>query len=266
MHRRVGGYDVRPRLTEPDRYYDDNAWISLALIEAHRINGNEAALVRAQELKQFLISGEDSQLGGGMYWRENERTTKNTCINAPAALTALLLHELENRSEDLELGVRLANWTTDKLQDPDTKLFWDHVTLAGKIDRRVYTYNTAVMIRVELALYRITGKPAHLQAAQAMATAAIDKWIDSETGAIRDVGRFAHMLLEALLELSSVTNDQELKSLVSQSAIFVHDRLSDDNGRYGPRWDRRSWLSDRSELIDQASAARLFFTAARDFK
>ena len=33
-HNGVGGYDVQPNPTESDRYYDDNAWIVLAQVEA----------------------------------------------------------------------------------------------------------------------------------------------------------------------------------------------------------------------------------------
>jgi hypothetical protein len=262
-HEGVGGYDVLPRPSSSDRYYDDNAWIALALLEAYRSTGDKAHLRRSREIYEFLLSGEDDKLGGGIYWRENEKSSKNTCINAPAALVALMLHEATGEPQYLETGRRLYNWTRTKLQDPESALYWDNIDLEGEIDRRQFTYNSAVMIRAAVKLHTLTGEEAYLCEARRVADSTIARWIDQQTGAVRDGGQFAHMLLDALLELSAVEGDPQLTEIVLQCAAYVHGTLRDENGRYPRSWGEPRPSRRRGyELIHQASAARLFFSAA----
>jgi hypothetical protein len=262
-HEGLSGYDVLPRPSASDRYYDDNAWIALALLEAYQATGDKAHLQRVREIYEFLLSGEDDKLGGGIYWRENEKSSKNTCINAPAALVALMLHEATGEPQYLETGRRLYRWTRTKLQDPESGLYWDNIDLEGKIDRRQFTYNSAVMIRAALKLNTLTGEQSHLREARRVADASVARWIHQQTGAVHDGGQFAHMLLDALLEVSAVEGNAQLKALVLRCAAYVHGALRDENGRYPRSWGEPRPSRRRSyELIHQASAARLFFSTA----
>ena len=69
-HAGISGYDVLPAPTPPDRYYDDNVWIALGLIELYELTGEQRWLDRAEETLRFVYSGEDGKLDGGLYWRE----------------------------------------------------------------------------------------------------------------------------------------------------------------------------------------------------
>src|SRR5437763_1261379 len=68
-----------------DRYYDDNAWVALALVEAYCVTRDARYLDRADAALRFVLSGWDEKLGGGIYWRV-DRKSKNSCSNAPAAV------------------------------------------------------------------------------------------------------------------------------------------------------------------------------------
>jgi hypothetical protein len=65
-HNGIAGYDVQPDQPEPDRYYDDNAWIVLAMLEAHALTDDAKYLDRAQATMRYVLSGEDDRLGGGI--------------------------------------------------------------------------------------------------------------------------------------------------------------------------------------------------------
>lgn len=259
----VGGYDVQPNQTSPDRYYDDNAWIVLAMLEAHALARDAKYLDRAKATMRFVLSGEDDQRDGGVYWRENTRDSKNTCSNAPAIVGCLLLHRATGDAEYLVTAKRLFAWTQTHLQDDEDGLYFDHVNLAGKIDRRKFTYNSAVMIRANCLFHDATGEVQYLADAERMAVSAVARWIDGETGAIQDAGRFAHMLLEALQSVDRSTGKTRWNGVTEKCVTYVHDNLRDKRGHYGPRWDRppsEPWR--RFELLDQASAARAYFAAA----
>jgi uncharacterized protein YyaL (SSP411 family) len=264
-HDGISGYDVLPAPTPPDRYYDDNAWIALGIIELYELTGEQRWLDRAEETLRFVYSGEDGKLGGGLYWRERERTSKNTCTNAPAIVGALRLYQLKGDAEWLSAANRINAWTTNHLQDADG-LYLDNIRVGGEqegeIDRRKFTYNTALMIRANVLFYDTTGEARWLAEAQRLARAAEAHWIDPGTGTIRDGGRFAHLLVDALLALHAADGDPHWLEISQRSLGYLHEHLRDDAGKYSGRWDRPAGRRRGMELLDQASAARAFLAVA----
>jgi hypothetical protein len=257
------GFDVQPGPKASDRYYDDNAWLVLALAEVFVVSEDKKFLDRAVATFRFVMSGEDDQLGGGLYWREKHKTTKNTCTNAPAIVSALRLHQLTGEDSFLHTAKRLYSWTNSHLQDEDG-LFWDNIRLDGRVDRRKFSYNSALMIRANCQFYAITGEAAYLEEAQRIARAAEKTWI-RESGAVSDSGKFAHLLLESFLALGSQTKDPHWNEIVKRSLVHVHDKLRGKNGRYPAHWDRKPDGSRReSMLLNQASVARAFWVAAKE--
>ncbi len=259
----VSGYDVLPVPKPLDRYYDDNAWVVLALVDAYDVTHDAAYLRRAQETFKFVMSGEDSMLGGGLYWHEQEKKSKNTCSNAPATVSALRLYQATKDPTYLETGKRLYAWTVQHLQDTDG-LFFDNIRLDGSVEKTKWTYNTAVMLKATCLLYHITRDAAMLKEAERIASASVDHWVKPETGGVNDGGAFAHMLLEALLMVYDEDADARWTQTVSRALQFLHDSVRDANGFYGDNWSRPvTQPREKIELLNQASAARIFMFAAR---
>jgi mannose/cellobiose epimerase-like protein (N-acyl-D-glucosamine 2-epimerase family) len=119
------------------------------------------------------------------------------------------------------------------------------------------------MIRANCLFYAVKRDPRYLVEAERIARSAAARWIDPETGAIKDAGRFAHMLLESLLALDQTTADAQWQSSVLDCLAFVHQNVCDPNGHYPARWDelQKTAFVD-FQLIDQASAARAYFAEA----
>jgi mannose/cellobiose epimerase-like protein (N-acyl-D-glucosamine 2-epimerase family) len=262
-HDGIGGFDVLPAPKPSDRYYDDNVWIVLALAETFEVTRDPKYRDRAEATFRFVMSGEDEKLGGGIYWKENEKTSKNTCINAPAIVAALRLYQLTGKREYMETARRLYDWTNTRLQDPADGLFWDNVKLDGTVDRKKYSYNTALMIRANSLFHALTSEPRYLAEARRVARSAEGRWVDPATGGIADGGRFAHMLLESFLALHRQDPDPRWPAIVNRALAFVHDHVRDPAGHYASRWDRPQTAALREfMLLDQASAARAYWVAA----
>lgn len=259
----IPGYSVLPNSPSADRYYDDNAWIVLGFLETHEITGERKYLDRAVDAMRFVSSGEDDKLGGGIYWRESPKESKNTCSNAPGIVCALRLYRATGDEQFLAQAERLYSWTNLHLQDKQDRLYWDNVRINGTIDRRKFSYNTALMIRANCLLFEIKQDLAFLEETRRLSQASVDYWIDAETGAMSDSGKFAHMLLEALLAVDKLDANSDWKPTVSKSLTYVHDQLRESRGRYPRRWDgRRDRDASTMTLLDQASAARAFFVLA----
>jgi hypothetical protein len=245
----VPGYDSCPFPKGADRYYDDNAWMVLQLAETSRVLRDKKYLGWAKESMTYVLSGWDDKAGGGIYWRENKKTSKNTCSNAPSAFAAFQLGDKAH-------GQQILGWLLPKLQDPADGLMWDSAGIGGKIDRTKWTYNTALTIRALLA-------DGQTEKAVPIADSAIKHWVDPATGAIKDDAAFAHLLCEALLDATRITKDRKYADTVLAALRALRDRSRDSAGHFPNRWERVPTKSvGPVRLIDQASAARAFLETA----
>lgn len=254
----VPGYDVLPGPKDVDRYYDDNMWMVMALADASDILKDKKVLGWAEDTLKYVLSGEDDKLGGGIYWHEPKKDSKNTCSNAPAAAACLAIYERTKNRAYLQKAVELYTWTKRTLQDPADGLFWDAIKLDGKIDKAKWSYNTALMIRSAAELGRLTGQQSYKDEAERMAKASEKQWVDPTTGGIKDGGRFAHLLLESW----SFVPTPERNEKARKALAFARTHARNAQGLYGGAFNRPPRENDKKfELIDQASSARAFLTA-----
>ncbi|HEX2972025.1 MAG TPA: glycoside hydrolase family 76 protein [Tepidisphaeraceae bacterium] len=230
-----------------DKYYDDNQWMVITFMEAYDLTQDVRYLNRAQETLVFSLSGWDDELGGGIWWHELHKAgSKNTCANGPAAVACLRVARYRQRPENLEWARKVVKWTNEHLQDQDG-LFFDNQRVAdGRVNRGKLTYNTALMLRANLGLYRATGEAKFLDEAKRIG-AACSFFLNQKTGAYRDALKYSHLLVEADLELYRATGDA--------SALARARR----NGEVAwSRWQE----SPPKELIEQASLARMLWLLA----
>lgn len=255
----VPGYDVLPGPKPKDRYYDDNAWMVMALLESAEALNDPVLVARAADTLTFVLSGEDDVLGGGLWWHEDRRESKHTCSTSPGASAALALHAVRPSDPLVETAERLHAWVLAKLQDPADGLMWDCVRVDGSVDKTKWSYNTALTLRTALDLWKATGRACYREQADRLAQASLARWYDPSSGAIRDEGRFAHLMLEAWLRYEDATG-LDLVDGAKVSAWLVQLR----GGRpwYGKRFDESAPADQtRFELIDQASVARALLVA-----
>ncbi len=252
----LGGYEPGPTNGDGhDKYYDDNAWMAITFAEGFDLTGNPAMLDRARRTTDFVLSGWDDQLGGGIWWHERHKDgSKNTCVNAPAAVACLALARRLPAPADAAkyraTARRIVDWTREHLENPDGR-FADHVVVeTGKVARFTLTYNTALMIRAELMLARQTGSAADEAEAEREARAA-DGFTDRRTGAYHEQVKWSHLLVEADLAVARQTADRALADHVLRRA-----RASVDA-------DYAAWRAKPSaELIDIAALCRELWLVA----
>ncbi len=226
-----------------DVYYDDNAWVALALLEAP--GKHPAWRGVAERILRFNMAAEDPKLGGGLYWRVKPKESKNTCTNAPTLLGLILLGEPWSLTE----SDRLMKWLT-RLEDPADGLFWDNIRMDGTIEKTKWSYNTGVMIRAFLAASSGPG-PLRRRAVRAGASAA-DYWLTAE-GAVRCDASFACHLVDAWLDLSRVDESRPWRSYAVRAALYAWSNLRDKDGHSSKRWERHA---GEPSLLADASLAR----------
>jgi hypothetical protein len=210
----IPAYEPAPtRGNGHDKYYDDNAWLVITFLEAYELTGDRAYFTRARETAQFVLSGWDQKLDGGIWWHQSHKDdSKNACANGPAAVGFLYLARLGPADEAgpwLGAAQKTVDWTAARLQASD-ELFDDRVIVTtGEVKRGKLTYNSALMLRADLGLYRQTGRSEYLDHARRIGKAA--EWFcDKQTGVYRDPLKWSHFMVEADLELYRATGDEVL--------------------------------------------------------
>jgi hypothetical protein len=208
---KIPGYEPAPTAGNGnDKYYDDNAWMVLTFLEAYEITEESRYLKRANETQDFVISGWDEAAGGGIWWHEQHKDgTKNTCVNAPAAVGSLRLAKFSDPKQAKQRiadGLKVVKWTTENLRAANG-LFSDSLNVeTGKKNHDQLTYNAALMVRAYLALYAHTGEDPYLD--EAIKTGKAAEGLLGNNGAYRDAIKWAHLMVEADFELHRWTKDE----------------------------------------------------------
>lgn len=256
------GLDVNPPPKPSDRYYDDNAWICMSLLDAYELTHDPKDLALATDAYHFAMSGEDKALGGGIYWHEDQTRSKHACSSGPAMLAALKFYKLTKDPAYLDTAKRLYEWTRKRLQDRDGLVFDSIRVPSGGINRMKLTYNSGTLIRTACKLYQITGEKAYLDEADRIAHAAEDRFVRKEDGIIPGPGKLGVKLIEAFVELADVDHDEHWKQVVGRCLKALESHRNAE-GWYPAEWQKPLPAVDQPvRLIDQSAVARAYWVAA----
>lgn len=215
-------------ITKSSRFYDDNQWIAIAYLDAYNRNKNPFYLLKAKEIYQWLLTGYDDKLGGGLYWKEDEKTTKNTCSNGPNVLISLQLYKITKDKKYLDTGLMVYNWTNKTLRSPDG-VFYDAIKVADrKLDSTTYTYNTGTMLQANVLLYEITKDKKYLEEAKFIATNAEKHFFKKNK--LGNHYWFNVVLLRGYLELFNLEKDRKrLSFLIADAERIWKDERDEQN-------------------------------------
>ena len=244
-----------------DRFYDDNIWLGIDFTDLYSVFGKKAYLQKAETIWKFIESGTDTELGGGVYWCEQKKESKNACSNAPAAVFALKLYQATGDAAYFDAGQNLYRWTRRTLRDAGDGLYYDNLSVDGKLDRRKFAYNSGQMMQAAVLLYRITGKKKYLSEARELAAACSARFFEAGTPGTGEPERvlkdgniwFSAVMLRGFLELAEVTGDDRYIRDFEDSMDWFwasrrdSDGLFDFDGKNGGR-----------HLLVQAAMAEIF--------
>ncbi|SDE04622.1 glycoside hydrolase family 76 protein [Niabella drilacis] len=194
-----------PGLGGGDRFYDDNQWIGITVMHQYEKTKEPRWLKTGSEIYRFMMTGYDTVSGGGLYWQEGHKNTKNTCSNGPGILLALQLYKATGDSAYFKTAVGLYQWVNRWLRTADG-LYYDNLHLKERrVDKRVYSYNTGTMLEANVLFYEITRDSAYLVTAQKMAGSADRYFLKNRE--LKDNFWFNAVLLRGLLHLWRVDGD-----------------------------------------------------------
>ncbi len=255
--RQIRGHWLRNSWSWTNDYYDDMAWLALALERAGRLAGVEKPSALHTLSEQFVNAWVPED-GGGIPWRKTDQFF-NAPANGPAGIF------LARFGDRLRRAQQMADWIDDTLIDPATHLVFDGIK-AGSLVRAQYTYCQGVVVGLETELAVRTGEERHGERARRL-IAAIGNEMAPEGVLVGagggDGGLFAGITARYLaLAATSLPGDsdadaqarQTAADVVMKSAQSAWDYRQTINGLplFGPFWDRAAELPSSAAAASRA--------------
>lgn len=241
--RQIRSHRLRNTGSWLNNYYDDMAWLALALERAGRIAGTDRHRALDKLTGQFVAAWVPED-GGGIPWRKQDQFF-NAPANGPAGIF------LARYGDRLRRAQQMADWIDATLIDPETHLVFDGIK-AGSLVRAQYTYCQGVVLGLETELAMGTGDDRHAGRVRRLTAAVAGQMAPS--GVLKGTGggdgglfggitaRYLALVATGLPGDSAddVAARDSARDLVLTSAesAWRHRQQVDGLPLFGPSWDR----------------------------
>ncbi len=247
IDRQIRGHRLRNNRSWVNNYYDDMAWLALALERAGRLAGVEQPRALETLCDQFVNAWVPED-GGGIPWRKQDQFF-NAPANGPAGIF------LARYDDRLRRAQQMSDWIEETLIDPETHLVFDGIK-AGSLVRAQYTYCQGVVLGLEVELAVRTEDSDHAKRVHRLVAAVRDNM--APDGVIKgagggDGGLFNGISARYLAMVATVlpVNGPDdtaardtARELVLTSAQSAWDNRQTVDGLplFGPFWERTAEL------------------------
>lgn len=246
-----------------ERFYDDNIWLGIDFVDCFQTTKELKYLEKAEMIWKFIESGMDTTLGGGIYWCEQKKESKNTCSNAPGAVYSLKLFQATKDSSYLKQGLSLYQWTKQTLMDTQDGLYFDNISVGGSVDKTKYAYNSGQMIQAAALLHNITQDVGYLADAQRTAESAHQYFMHEFTPAngkpFRLINKgntwFTAVMFRGFVELYKIDKNSIYVDDFAKSLDYAWEHARDSNGLFstdlsGETTETVKWLLTQAAMVE----------------
>ncbi|WP_428329409.1 glycoside hydrolase family 76 protein [Mucilaginibacter sp.] len=243
------GYQASVTKEKPDsRFYDDNQWVAIAYLDAYNRNHKKRYLEKSEMICRYMLGGLDTVAGGGFYWNEGDKSSKNTCSNGPGILVLLQLYNITHNKAYLNTALDVYKWVNKTLQAPDS-IYYDNIRLRDlKIGKAKITYNLGTMLQSNVLLYHITKDHKYLGVAEGIAKAGRKYFF--KKGRLPGGYWFNAVMLRGYQELYKVDGNKDWVNFYQEDADAIWNTERDANNMLGTKPER--------SLIDQAAMIEIY--------
>jgi len=165
-------YDAQNAIGWSRSYYDDENWMTLALLRAYDLTGDATYLKEAEALYADITAAWDTTCCGstpGGIWWDRAHTQKATAANAGPVVSGARLFERTKNQSYLAFAQKVFSYWAANMVDPTTHQVIDDITSSGQKRAWKFTYNEGLMIGAAVALAHASGDPSPLMLAHEIA-------------------------------------------------------------------------------------------------
>lgn len=239
------------------KYFDDNAWVGLDLVQAWHLTGKAVYLQRAEAVMRYEETGWDNS-GGGIYWND-KRISRNTPSTAPVAELAAYLYRATGQSNYLTWAERIYAWEVKTLVNPNAGDVWDNINPSGKINTDLWTYNQGTVIGAGVLLYEITGNATDLAQSVQTANYTLQAMVQPD-GALVPQPSFNGVLADNLQLLYEATHAPAILQVITTNADLAWNQAQNSRGLFAQNWGGPP-PTGNVKLLTESGAVRLLAVA-----
>lgn len=157
-----------------NKYNDDITWAVLFCVRGYLLTGNKTYLEKGKEQYDKMYKRAfTNTYGGGLIWFQT-KTSKNACIEGPAAVAACYLAEATGDSTYYDKAVALYSWSKIYLLNAATGKVKDNVDINKRTgllrtSNISFTYNEGTFLGAATMLYKHTKEATYLEEAKKIA-------------------------------------------------------------------------------------------------
>jgi len=274
----VQGIKVKNGNTYNNVFNDDMIWLASSCLRAYKATNDQEYKDVADYLWGRIKLSWSDVFGGGITWKQDSPKQKNAVSNAPAAIVAMRLYEIDNKAEDLEWAKKIYAWQKANLVDPLNGLVWDNISETNGVITTnkdwVFTYNMGTWIGAGLRLYKATNDQAYLDdAVKCGRTVMTSPKLVSE-GLLRDEGQgdgglFKGILVRYFTELTqqptiNATDKEKFSEFLKFNATTFYKKGIFRPSMYsGNNWKVAPAVGANTDLTTQLSGVMLIEAAAK---
>lgn len=213
-------------------YNDDILWWTLACTQVYEATGEKRYLDQAKKYFDWVYSTQvDTVFGGGIWWRNDEHKTKNSCVVQPGILTAFHLSRLLNDPSYKAKAEALYAWQKKTLTETSGKVY-DAINFSG-LQKGSTTYNQGTFIGSAQVLD-------HIADAEKCADWTRANLCDAQ-GVIRnntqgDFGTFAQILVRYAVKLGRRPGGEKYIAWMEANAEAAWKNRRKRDHIMGPNW------------------------------
>lgn len=148
---------------EYNPYNDDIMWLVIALTRATLLTGEQkyVQMAKVNYDLTYARAWDETYFDGGLWWKQDEKRSKNSCVNCPGAIAACLLGQALSDESYFDKAKQIMAWQNKVLTNPAEGKVYDCVNLEGKYNYWSSTYNQGTYIGANCLLHAHTGEEAY---------------------------------------------------------------------------------------------------------
>lgn len=236
-------------------YNDDIAWICIGFARIYHLTGEKKYLNLSKKNFDTMWKRAYSPdvLGGGLWWKDDQKDTKNSCIQCPASIAACLIAKGTGDDSYYEKAKELMEWEFETLFNPETGEVYDAKRTNGDFNYWCSTYNQGTFVGACILLHEKYGDQKYLDyAAKAVEYGMTE--LDNVNGVLNgessgnDLPGFKGILTRWFYRYAVYTNDLDVLQWLQHNAdtaysnrnsknkIWTHwaEKTSNNTSNYGP--------------------------------
>jgi predicted alpha-1,6-mannanase (GH76 family) len=269
-----GMYDAQNAIGFSRNYYDDENWMTLALLRAYDLEPDARFLAEAETLYADIMAAWDSSCCGahpGGIWWDRPHTQKATAANAGPVITGVRLAAQTGDASYLAFAQKVYAYWHANMVDPTTYAVTDHIDSDGTLVHYKFTYNEGLMIGAAVALYGATHSAQYLTDAENIATYMLTAettttaegtvlYDGSDTGCSGDCEQFKGIAIRYLKTLADADpGHSEYGNVIAASAQAAWNLArAPSSGLFAVNW---AGPTMSSILLDAQSSAAMTLAA-----